>query len=80
MSQNPARRSRVVLDTEVFDRLVSERGWKNNAACARALNLHASTIARMRARTTSPTSDVMVHIAAVLGVPAAALFHQEEPS
>lgn len=77
MSSRTRPRGRIVLDTPVFDRLVRARKWPSDKVMADELDLHRSTIARLRANATSVTPDVMWHLADVLGVPVQVLFVRE---
>ena len=75
-------RARYVLNDELFNEIMGLNRWHSSRDCARALNLHHSTIARLRAKETTPTYDVAMHMSERLGVRHDILFvpEVEEPA
>jgi len=77
MPTDTAQRRKVVLNVDLFDLLTEAKGCTNDSDRARMLNVHRTTITRMRARTQSPKPELMYDIAAALNVPVTTLFPRE---
>jgi transcriptional regulator with XRE-family HTH domain len=77
MAHGEAQRAKIKLNVGVFDEVTTAMGAGNNAARARMLGVHRSTVVRLRAGSVEPSADVMYQIAEKLGVPLTALFTRE---
>lgn len=78
LMRNGARpATRIVLVRDEFDQAVAGLGLCSQDAIADALGIHPSTVARMRARETGVSSEMIFHISAVLKRPIEQLFQEE---
>ena len=80
MAHGAAQRAKIKLNVGVFDEVTSAMGAGSNAARARMLGIHRSTVIRLRAGSVEPSADVMYQIAEKLGIPVTVIFTREHES
>lgn len=78
--QPTSRSRRYVLNVALFDQLMRKYAWSSSAECAKALNLHHSAIARLRAKQSTPTYRVAREMSEYFDVPHDLLWIPEEES
>lgn len=75
-SDTSAARSPIALRTEVFDRLMADRGAVSDVARARELGIDRATISRMRKRRFAPRLELAMRMADLLGTTVDELFER----
>lgn len=70
-------KAKIWLDTHVFDRLTTEKGWATDAERAHALNIDQSILSRLRRRQISAGADLVYRLPDLLGVDPKILFIRE---
>jgi transcriptional regulator with XRE-family HTH domain len=78
MDTDTARRANIVLNIELFENLTRSMGCENDSHRARSLGIHRTTLARLRARTQTPSAELMYDLAEQLGVGVESLFPREK--
>lgn len=78
--QTRTRGPRYILNVTLFDQLMKRKGWTSSEDCAKALDLHHSTIARLRAMERTPSYQVARAMSEYFEIPHDLLFIPEEES
>jgi len=79
-ARSASRNRRYVLNVTLFSQLMRKYNWASSAECAKALNLHHSAVARLRAKQSTPTYRVAREMAEFFDVPHDLLWIPEEES
>ena len=74
------RGQRYILNVELFSQIMRKYGWNSSEDCAKALGLHQSAIARLRAKQSTPSYRVARELSEYVGVAHDLLFIPEEES
>jgi transcriptional regulator with XRE-family HTH domain len=80
MAHGVAQRAKIKLNVGIFDEITAAMGLGSDAAVARMLGVHRSTVLRLRAGSVEPSADVMYQIAEKLGIHVTVIFTREHES